>query len=524
MNFTLLNYSLALFLTSFFTFFLGFFVLLKNRKNLMGRIYALFSFSVTLWSIFMLIAVNVDNSFWALFYFRLMFISALLVPVTNFHFILLFLKVALNKTYKFFIILGYSIVLSAAVLSWTPYIFKEVVSKYFLDYYPVATPLFSFYVFMFLLYAVLVIILLFKDYLSLEEKKRSQLIFFFCATTLGYVGGLSNILLIYNIYIPIYTPYANYFFIINSLAVGSTLINYKLMDIKFLFQRAFIYSVVVAAVSGFIIGISFLSGWFLNNVPGFKPWIVPVVAGFFSVAIGNIIWSKTKEIDKLKYMFVTVFAHKIRTPLTEIKWSASELNTIFNKSKIKNKEVDIYVDNIFSASNRLIDLTNELLSVSRTGDEVYDLNVESQKLEDIANYVIEASRPYADRKKVKISTFFPNNLPELKFDKGKIGFVIQILLDNAIVYTKDRINITIDISKKSIIFNIEDNGIGISKDDQKHIFSKFYRSANAYRADTEGVGVNLFLAKNIIERHKGSIGVRSEREKGSLFWFELPIL
>ena len=104
-------------------------------------------------------------------------------------------------------------------------------------------------------------------------------------------------------------------------------------------------------------------------------------------------------------------------------------------------------------------------------------------------------------------------------------FRSQILLENAILYTKDEIKINIDSHKDSVVLHIEDNGIGIKKEDQPYIFSRFYRSHEAYLTETEGTGIGLFLAKSMIDKHDGTIGVRSEgKGKGSIFWFKLPVV
>ena len=81
-----------------------------------------------------------------------------------------------------------------------------------------------------------------------------------------------------------------------------------------------------------------------------------------------------------------------------------------------------------------------------------------------------------------------------------------------------------DAYKDNVILHIEDNGIGIPKEDQPYIFSQFYRGREAYLKETEGLGMSLFLAKNIIEKHNGKLGVRSEGDgRGSTFWFSIKI-
>jgi len=267
--------------------------------------------------------------------------------------------------------------------------------------------------------------------------------------------------------------------------------------------------------------VSFLSGWFMDNIPGFRFWIIPLFAGLVSFIIGNLFWRKSKEVEKLKYEFITVAAHKLRTPLTDIKWAASSMRDV----KISAKERDKLLKEIISADDRLIDLTNELLAVSRAEANQYQYNLETVNFEKVARKIVNDFQLQMKEKGIKLKYNVEKNLPEVKLDKLRISSVVQTLVENAVLYTKNEIKINIDVYKNHIIFHIEDNGIGVSKEDLPFIFSRFFRTREAYLTETEGAGIGLFLAKSIIEKHHGKIGVRSEgKGKGSVFWFSLPIV
>jgi signal transduction histidine kinase len=127
-------------------------------------------------------------------------------------------------------------------------------------------------------------------------------------------------------------------------------------------------------------------------------------------------------------------------------------------------------------------------------------------------------------KNIKLTYSYEKDLPKVNVDKLRISSVIQMLLENAIAYTKDKIDINIKKDKNNVIFSIKDNGIGIPKQDQPYVFNKFFRTHQAYLTETEGSGISLFLSKSIIDKHNGKIGVYSEGEgKGSEFWFKLKV-
>ncbi len=102
---------------------------------------------------------------------------------------------------------------------------------------------------------------------------------------------------------------------------------------------------------------------------------------------------------------------------------------------------------------------------------------------------------------------------------------IQNLIDNAIKYTPPKGEIVVSLKQieKEVEFLVKDSGVGIPKEQQKRIFTKFFRSANVIRMETDGSGLGLFIAKNIIEVHGGKIWFESEEGKGSTFYFTLPI-
>ena len=117
-------------------------------------------------------------------------------------------------------------------------------------------------------------------------------------------------------------------------------------------------------------------------------------------------------------------------------------------------------------------------------------------------------------------------MPKVRVDIEKISLAIQNLLDNAIRYNTIGGEIELALKKKDseIEFSIRDTGIGIPKNQQQRIFTKFFRAPNALKLETEGSGLGLFIAKNIIEAHGGRIWFESEEGSGTTFYFTLPVV
>ncbi|MFH1838139.1 MAG: ATP-binding protein [Candidatus Kuenenbacteria bacterium] len=235
--------------------------------------------------------------------------------------------------------------------------------------------------------------------------------------------------------------------------------------------------------------------------------------------------TREKLINKMKSEFITIAAHQLRTPLTGIKWS---LEMIINEEegKITNKQKKLLV-NTYQSNERMIKLVNGLLVVSHLEEGHYIYKLSEIQIENLIQEIIKNFEIQIKSKNIKcVFNKLEKNLPKIKIDAERIKMVLENLIDNAIKYTpqKGKIIISLKENSKEIEILIKDTGIGISKENQERLFTKFFRSAEALKIETSGSGLGLFIAKNIIEAHKGKIWVESEEKNGSTFYFTLPII
>lgn len=233
--------------------------------------------------------------------------------------------------------------------------------------------------------------------------------------------------------------------------------------------------------------------------------------------------TKVKEIDRMKSEFVSVASHQLRTPLTGIRWF-SEL--LLEDGKKISKEHREYIQEIYNSNERMINLVNDLLNVSRieTGRN-FEVRKEKTDINLILREVIEEQAPLAKKKKIKIN--HSENLSDkflLNIDGVKIRQVFQNLLSNAIKYSPEKTSITIDQIKKGrkTIFFVKDSGFGIPVDQQGRIFEKFFRASNVLMTGAEGTGLGLYIVKSIVEAHRGKIWFESKENDGTTFFVEIP--
>ncbi|MEA3398514.1 MAG: ATP-binding protein [Patescibacteria group bacterium] len=233
--------------------------------------------------------------------------------------------------------------------------------------------------------------------------------------------------------------------------------------------------------------------------------------------------TREKMIDKLKSEFISIAAHQLRTPLSAIKWvikmildgDLGELNEEQQKLLFKG----------YQSNERIIELVNDMLNVSRIEEGRFGYSFKSSNFKEIFDIVLESLKPKIDNKNIKLLINTPKKIPNIYMDSQKMLLVLQNLFENAVKYTPEhgKIEIKVEAAKQFIKFKIKDNGVGIPSEEQPKLFTKFFRANNVMRMQTEGSGLGLFIVKNVIKRHGGEITFSSVEGKGAEFVFTLPI-
>jgi PAS domain S-box-containing protein len=245
---------------------------------------------------------------------------------------------------------------------------------------------------------------------------------------------------------------------------------------------------------------------------------------FGVIIIGKDI-SKFKAFDDAKTSFISSVSHELRTPLTII---SNAINIIEMVGELNEKQ-----KHFLSMTERNIDrltvLVNKILSFSELESERTNLEFDFVAPEDFIKESIDELRKFWEDKSINIIENIHDDLPKIYVDSEKIKHAISNLLDNAIKYTPQNGQITIEaqlITENShnsyMQISISDTGVGISLEDQKRIFDKFERYEHS-KSYEPGVGLGLTITKQIIESHDGIIWVESDVGKGSKFVFNIPI-
>jgi len=231
--------------------------------------------------------------------------------------------------------------------------------------------------------------------------------------------------------------------------------------------------------------------------------------------------NELKKSERLKTEFMNIVAHELKSPVTPIKGYLDLIISDKNTSEQTKSWAKVSLRN----AERLLKLVNDILDVSRLDTDTMRFEMEKLDLNEILNEVSEDIKPAIEAKKLKLITNISKDLPNIIGDKYRLIQVFKNLLVNAVKFT-DNGSITIEAVKKKdhILISIKDTGIGISKDELKKIFNKFYQAYTGDDRKNEGTGLGLYICKEIVQKHNGEIWVESEIGKCSKFYVKIPYL
>lgn len=233
---------------------------------------------------------------------------------------------------------------------------------------------------------------------------------------------------------------------------------------------------------------------------------------------------KLKTINENKSDVISITAHQLRTSLSALKWILKMLIDE-DVGKLTSEQSEL-INKAYSSNERMLSLVNDLLTLSHTEDASisYDfIKIDCVKLIEQSLFDFSGE---TNKKDVELIFLKPDSsLPPILGDEEMIRVVIQNLIENSIKYSNTGGKVFISVKQKDncIQISVRDTGIGINKEDQDKIFTKFYRAPNAIEKDTIGSGLGLFTTKNIIERHKGKIWFENAEDGGATFFVTLPI-
>lgn len=229
--------------------------------------------------------------------------------------------------------------------------------------------------------------------------------------------------------------------------------------------------------------------------------------------------AKLKLLDETKDDFISMASHQLRTPLTSVKgYLSMVLDGDAGKVTPLQRQM---LDQAYVSSQRMVFLIADLLNVSRLKTGKFVIEPSRVDLSEIVAEEVHQLTETAKNRSLTLQYDRPAAFPELMLDETKIRQVIMNFIDNAIYYTPTGGKIEVELVETpvSVKLFVRDNGIGVPRIEQPHLFTKFYRAGNARRARPDGTGLGLFMAKKVIVAQGGTLVFDSKEGRGSTFGF-----
>ena len=231
--------------------------------------------------------------------------------------------------------------------------------------------------------------------------------------------------------------------------------------------------------------------------------------------------SQECEIDKIKTEFISSVSHELRTPLTSIK---AYTETILRDPKMPEEQKREFLITIDKESNRLAELVNGLLEISKLESGQVEIVTQSINITEVIEQVMLSLKRFADNKNIILVKTISGIIPLLCGHESRIRSLISNLINNAIKFTPNggTVSINLEHNNDELKIHVSDTGIGIPQNEMSHIFERFYR-AHQSGMQIPGTGLGLAIVKEVAAIHGGKVEVESELGKGTTFIVSLPV-
>ncbi len=516
----------------------GLLVYSSNRKNLIGKVLLSLFIAFSIWTIIDIILWATNDPGVVLFFWSLQ----IMTEIAIFLFALYLVKVYVgeekltNRVILFLTIL----LIPVLVIVPTQYNISGITLK---DCFAVESQLIIYLSYIIEIFISIWIIKLLYKYNGFKNSRSKEIMYFTVGISLflvafsfgNIIGSFTDNWLVaqYGLFgMPVFVSLLTYI-----------IVKYQTFNIKLLATRALVWGLAI------LIGSQFLFTTIIINyiLIGITLLLVIILGNFLIKSVKREVEQrerlevlrlkleesniklenandKLKDLDKLKTEFLSLASHQLRSPLTAIKgYTSMVLEGDFGELNEKAKEA---IERVFQSTMNLTKVVEDLLNVSKIEQGGMKFVMEDFSLVEIARDMSKDLSISAEKKGLKLD--FQADKDEdcmVNGDKEKLRQVVLNLIDNSIKYTKEgSINVSVKRIDSKVVFSVKDTGMGMTPEIKATLFQKFSRGEGS-RMNTGGSGLGLYLAKEIMEAHKGTIDVDSEgMGKGSNFHFELDAI
>lgn len=248
--------------------------------------------------------------------------------------------------------------------------------------------------------------------------------------------------------------------------------------------------------------------------------VILVVAGGAAYFLAGKTLTPIKLMVDEQNQFISNSSHELRTPLSTLR---AEMEGSLLEKHISDKQARKLITSNLEEIGKLQALSNKLLQLAKLHNPISTKHTERLSIKEIVESAVKQIKTLANAKQIKLEIALKEGM--VQGDKDSLSELFVILLDNAIKYSSEgsRVNISSRRSQDAVKVLVEDQGVGIPEEDLAYIFDRFFRSDKS-RSQTDGFGLGLSIAKQIVEKHNGTIEVTSKLGQGSTFSVSLPLV
>ena len=233
--------------------------------------------------------------------------------------------------------------------------------------------------------------------------------------------------------------------------------------------------------------------------------------------------TKERQISRSKSDFINIAAHQLRTPMSGVKWVLRMV--LDGDAGLLGSSQRKLLDKGYETNEKMILMVNDLLNVARIEDDRFGYVFRKGDIVEAIRGAVNELRLMAEKGDVDLIFEKPEDVPPFVFDFSKIQLAFHNLINNAIKYTKagGTVKVSLEKTEDNITVQVQDTGIGIPEGQIDKMFSKFFRAENVMRLQVGGSGLGLFIVKDVVTRHGGTITVKSVENKGTTFTLQMPV-
>ncbi len=504
---------------------LGFLIVFSSPRNRVNQLFSLSAFAVAVWGYAYFLWQIADNQVSAMFWVHVLMAGAIFIPFFYFHFVVRFLNQ--QRQLRWFVRIGYAVAIFFSIVNWSPLFIASIVPQGGFPFWPMATPLFSLFLIIWMLYTVYFIQLLFKRLRVIDNKEEKiQIRYILIGTVIGYAGGCTNYFLWYGI--PI-LPYGNISTSVYLIMVAYAILKHGLFSVKVIATEFIVFALWL-----FVFIRMLLSRTTMDQLLNGGLLAVLLVIGVLLIRSVDSEVEQREKIQKLaaelqetnerQEGLIHFIGHEVKGSLTKNTGAFAALaEGDFGQLQDRMKP---FVERALAESRQGVDSVTNILKAAnlKKGTVVY--TKEPFDFKALVAEAVEKAKPAAAQKGLTLSFTADDSSYQMTGDKAQINnHVLRNLIDNAVNYTPSG---SIDVSLKKengkIVFSVKDTGVGITEEDKKRLFTEGGHGKDSQTVNAHSTGYGLYIAKQITEAHGGTVHAESEGAgKGSTFVVEFPL-